>query len=134
MVCLTDNDLGTSGLLYSAIFCINQKNAFLICKSSVFLPHSQSYSSEKLGKSNILSLLHILVMKISNTVLLLISYHFHIIFELACTERSIGRFACVPAGKQDGRQAGARAGLQASVCMPIRFCLLHHSFVASLLR
>jgi len=28
--------LETSGLLYSAMFCINQKNAFLICKSSFF--------------------------------------------------------------------------------------------------
>ena len=40
-------DLETSGLLYSAMFCINQKNAFLICKSNVFLPYNQSYSSEK---------------------------------------------------------------------------------------
>lgn len=40
-------DLETSDLLYSAMFCINQKNAFLICKSSVFLFHCQSYSSEK---------------------------------------------------------------------------------------
>ena len=37
----------TSGLLYSAMFCTNQKNAFLICKSSVFIPYYQSYSSEK---------------------------------------------------------------------------------------
>ena len=47
IVSLTGNDLETSGLLYSAMFCINQKNAFLICKSSVFLFHCQSYSSEK---------------------------------------------------------------------------------------
>ena len=40
-------DLETSELLYSAMFCINQKNAFLICKGSVFLFHCQSYSSEK---------------------------------------------------------------------------------------
>lgn len=40
-------DLETSGLLYSAMFCTNQKNAFLICKSSVFIPYYQSYSSEK---------------------------------------------------------------------------------------
>ena len=40
-------DLETSGLLYSAMFCINQKNAFLICKNNVFLPYNQSYSSEK---------------------------------------------------------------------------------------
>ena len=39
IVSLTGNDLGTSGLLYSAMFCINQKNAFLICNSSVFIPH-----------------------------------------------------------------------------------------------
>ena len=47
VVSLTGNDLETSGLLYSAMFCINQKNASLICKSSVFLPHCQNYSSEK---------------------------------------------------------------------------------------
>ena len=47
IVSLTGNDLETSELLYSAMFCINQKNAFLICKSSVFLFHCQSYSSEK---------------------------------------------------------------------------------------
>ena len=47
IVSLTGNDLETSGLLYSAMFCINQKNAFLICKGSVFLFHCQSYSSEK---------------------------------------------------------------------------------------
>ena len=47
IVSLTGNDLETSGLLYSAMFCINQKNAFLICKSNVFLPYNQSYSSEK---------------------------------------------------------------------------------------
>ena len=29
-------DLETSGLLYSAMFCINQKNAFLIYKNNVF--------------------------------------------------------------------------------------------------
>lgn len=46
-VSLTGNDLETSELLYSAMFYINQKNAFLICKSSVFLPYCQSYSSEK---------------------------------------------------------------------------------------
>ena len=39
VVSLTGNNLETSGLLYSAMFCINQKNASLICKSSVFLPH-----------------------------------------------------------------------------------------------
>ena len=47
IVSLTGNDLETSGLLYSAMFCINQKNAFLIYKNNVFLPYNQSYSSEK---------------------------------------------------------------------------------------
>lgn len=47
IVSLTGNDMETSGLLYSAMFCTNQKNAFLICKSSVFIPYYQSYSSEK---------------------------------------------------------------------------------------
>ena len=47
IVSLTGNDLETSRLLYSAMFCINQKNAFLICKNNVFLPYNQSYSSEK---------------------------------------------------------------------------------------
>ncbi len=37
----------TSGLLYSTMFCTNQKNASLICKSSVFIPYYQSYASEK---------------------------------------------------------------------------------------
>ena len=44
---LTGNDIETSGLLYSAMFCTNQKNAFLICKSSIFIPHCQNHSSEK---------------------------------------------------------------------------------------
>lgn len=44
---LTGNDIETSGLLYSAMFCTNQKNAFLICKSSIFIPHRQNYFSEK---------------------------------------------------------------------------------------
>ena len=35
IVSLTGNDLETSGLLYSAMFCTNQKNASLICKSSI---------------------------------------------------------------------------------------------------
>ena len=52
VVSLTGNDLETSGLLYSAMFCTNQKNAFLICKSSVFIPYYQSYSPEKQRKSN----------------------------------------------------------------------------------
>ena len=77
--------------------------------------------------------------------LLLIPYRFHIIFEparlrIACRQvrlsvcRQAGTPADRSAGKQDGRQVGARAGLQASVRMPICFCLLHHSFVALLLR
>ena len=32
IVSLTGNDLETSWLLYSAMFCTNQKNAFLKCK------------------------------------------------------------------------------------------------------
>lgn len=76
-------------------------------------------------------------MKIGSTVLLLIPYRFHIIFEparlrIAC--RQVRLSVCRQAGKLDGRQVGARAGLQASVRMPICFCLLHHSFVALLLR
>ena len=47
---LTGNDIETSGLLYSAMFCTNQKNTSLICKSSVFIPYYQSYSSEKQRK------------------------------------------------------------------------------------
>lgn len=48
-----------------------------------------------------------------------------------------GRRAGRPVGRQAGRQAGWSAGMLAGQCvyaMPIRFCLLHHSFVASLLR
>ena len=52
IVSLTGNDMETSGLLYSAMFCTNQKNAFRICKSSIFLPYYQSYSSEKWRKSD----------------------------------------------------------------------------------
>ena len=59
IVSLTGNDLETSGLLYSAMFCTNQKNAFLFRKSSVLIPNCQSYSSEKQRKSNIFSLLYI---------------------------------------------------------------------------
>ena len=47
IISLTGNDMETSGLLYSTMFCTNQKNASLICKSSVFIPYYQSYSSEK---------------------------------------------------------------------------------------
>ena len=36
IISLTGNDIETSGLLYSAMFCTNQKNAFPICKSSVY--------------------------------------------------------------------------------------------------
>ncbi len=35
------NDLETSEVLYSVSFCTNQKNAFLICKGSAFLPYDQ---------------------------------------------------------------------------------------------
>ena len=41
-------DLETSELLYSAMFCTNQKNAFLICKSNIFYTYYQNYSSEKI--------------------------------------------------------------------------------------
>ena len=47
IISLIGNDMETSGLLYSAMFCTNQKNAFLICKSSIFLSYYQSYSFEK---------------------------------------------------------------------------------------
>ena len=46
-------DLETSGLLYSAMFCTNQKNAFLTYKSSVFILYYQSYSSEKWRKVHV---------------------------------------------------------------------------------
>ena len=47
VVSLTGNDIETSELLYSAMFCTNQKNAFPICKSSIFIFYRQNYSSEK---------------------------------------------------------------------------------------
>ena len=53
VISLTGNDLETSGLLYSAMFCTNQKNAFLIYKSSVFIPYYQSHSSEKWRNFNV---------------------------------------------------------------------------------
>ena len=53
IVGLTGNDLETSGFLYSAMFCTNQKNAFLTCKSSVFILYYQSYSSEKWRKVHV---------------------------------------------------------------------------------
>ena len=37
-ISLTGNDMETSGLLYSAMFCTNQKNAFLFCKRECFYP------------------------------------------------------------------------------------------------
>ena len=37
IVSLIGNDLETSGLLYSAMFCTNQKNAFLTCKGNIFI-------------------------------------------------------------------------------------------------
>ena len=52
IACLIGNDLETSELLYFAMFCTNQKNAFLMCKSSIFLPHYQNYSTEKWRKSD----------------------------------------------------------------------------------
>ena len=35
-VSLIGNDVETSELLHSAMFCTNQKNAFLMCKDSIF--------------------------------------------------------------------------------------------------
>lgn len=37
----------------------------------------------------------------------------------------VGLPVCVPAGKQDGRQVGARACLQASVCMPCLYAFVY---------
>ena len=65
-------------------------------------------------------MLHILVMKIGSTVLLLIPYRFHIIFEpahlqIACRQvrlsvcRQAGTPADRSAGKLDGRSVGARS-------------------------
>ena len=54
VVILTGNDLETSGLLYSAMFCTNQKNASLICKSSIFIHNCQNYSSEKWRKFHVM--------------------------------------------------------------------------------
>lgn len=73
-------------------------------------------------------------MKISSTVLLLIQYRFHIVFEpnrlriaclraCLCAGRQARRQADRSAGKQDGWQVGVRAGLQASVCMSARVCI-----------
>ena len=69
-------------------------------------------------------MLHILLMKIGSTVLLLIPYRFHIVFEparlrIACRQvrlsvcRQAGTPADRSAGKLDGRQAGRQAGWSA---------------------
>lgn len=100
-------DLETSGLLYSAMFCTNQKNAFLFRKSSVLIPNCQSYSSEKQRKSNIFSLLYICCPSCGRNPKAL---------PLLIPCRSI-LYLSLPVGRMDGRQVGARAGLQASVCM-----------------
>ena len=47
IISLTSNNMETSGLLYSAMFCTNQKNAFLICKNNIFHSYYQNYFSEK---------------------------------------------------------------------------------------
>lgn len=47
IISLTGNDIETSEVPYSAMFCINQKNAFLFCKSSIFPSLYQNYSGEK---------------------------------------------------------------------------------------
>lgn len=49
---LTGNDLETSELLHSAMFYTNQKNAFLIHKSNVFLFRCQNNFIEKRRKSD----------------------------------------------------------------------------------
>ena len=132
IVSLIGNDLETSGLLYSAMFCTNQKNAFLFRKSSVLIPNCQSYSSEKQRKSNIFSLLYICCPSCGRNpkaLPLLIPCRSILYLSLPVGGASVGRFACMPAcrqagqsaskpdGRMDGRQVGARAGLQASVCM-----------------
>lgn len=104
IVSLTGNDLETSGLLYSAMFCTNQKNAFLFRKSSVLIPNCQSYSSEKQRKSNIFSLLYICCPSCGRNPKAL---------PLLIPCRSI-LYLSLPVGGavcwQDGRQAGWSAG------------------------
>lgn len=61
-------------------------------------------------------------MKISSTVLLLIQYRFHIVFEpnrlrIACLR------ACLCAGRQAGWLAGRSAGRLAGQCVYVRTCL-----------
>ena len=67
-------------------------------------------------------------MNISSIVLLLIPYRFYIIFEparlrIAC--RQVRLSVCRQTGKLDGRQVGARACLQASVCMPCLYAFVY---------
>ena len=139
IISLTGNDLETSGLLYSAMFCTNQKNAFLICKSSEHL-------------FIIVHLLPILLSKIQSTAPFN-PMSFHIIFKPACWRSGLlaglpvcllaGRQVSRRAGKQDDRmdseQAGRRTGWSASrlagqSVYAHTLYLLHHPFVASLLR
>lgn len=124
IVSLTGNDLETSGLLYSAMFCTNQKNAFLFRKSSVLIPNCQSYSSEKQRKSNIFSLLYICCPSCGRNpkaLPLLIPCRSILYLSLpvggaVCWQ--VCPYACLPAGRsvgkqarwQDGRQAGWSAG------------------------
>lgn len=124
----------TSGLLYSAMFCINQKNAFLICKSSFFFLIAKviPLKIEKIKHLIIIvHLLRILLMKISSTVLLLIQYRFHIVFEPACLRIACLR-ACLCAGRQARRQTGRQASRKAGrsecgqACRPA--CVCPHAF------
>lgn len=114
----------TNGLPYSAMFCTNQKNAFLFRKSSVLIPNCQSYSSEKQRKSNIFSLLYICCPSCGRNpkaLPLLIPCRSILYLSLpvggaVCWQVCL--YACLPAGRsvgkqarwQDGRQAGWSAG------------------------
>lgn len=69
-------------------------------------------------------------MKISSTVLLLIQYRFHIVFEpnrlrIACLRACLcaGRHAGRPVGRQAGWLAGRSAGRLAGQCVYVRTCL-----------
>ena len=73
-------------------------------------------------------MLHILLMKIGSTVLLLIPYRFHIIFEpahlrIAC--RQVRLSVCRQARRQTGRQASRTAGRleRGQACRPACVCL-----------
>lgn len=125
------------------MFCTNQKNAFLICKSSVFIPYYQSYSSEKQRKSNIFSLLPLVAhLGDEKSVALhprLNSYCSSIVFKLFCWRISL--LEGLPVCQCAGRQVSWRASRQASrtagrlerelVCRPV--CVCPYAFVYLLL-